>query len=182
MAIITMNGHVSRALDFYHKTDVYFSIGKISEWAESDRTKSTSSSNAVSDYSPPSPELSSDIVELVGMKKVERMFLVVPDENGSLVYRDSRWKIIAQDKALDKGARWVYLSASLNYNELPIDISYRMIGINTGITRKSGISKDKYVLEADEISDKGITEIIDFRRPIYRETGQREELAVVIEF
>ena len=117
-----------------------------------------------------------------GMKKVERMFLVIPDEKGSLVYRDSRWKIIAQDKAIEKGARWVYLSTTLNYNELPIDVSYRMIGINTGIIRKEGISEDKYVLDAKEISDKGITEIIDFRRPIYRETDQREELAVVIEF
>lgn len=182
MAIITTKGHVSRALDFYHKTDVYFSIGKTTEWTESDRTTNTSNSVAINDFNPPSPELSSDMKDLVGMKKVERMFLVMPDEKGTLVYRDTRWKIVSPDKAVELGARWVYMSTSLAYNELPIDISYRMIGVVTGITRKEGVDQNKYTLEASEIDKLGITEIIDFRRPIYRETDQREELAVVIEF
>ena len=34
MAIMTLNGHVSRALDFYGRDDLYFGIGRTSAWAD----------------------------------------------------------------------------------------------------------------------------------------------------
>ena len=182
MAILTIDGHVSRAVDFYKRGDIYFGIGKSTEWTEDNRTESTPDSRVVNEYNPPRPELTSELEGLLGVKKVERMYLVVPDVNGSLLYRDTRWSVVGLDDAFNEGARWVYLSTSLSYNELPIDISYRQIGIMTGVQRVEGVDPSKYTLELDEISDQGITEVIDYRKPIYRELDQREELVLIVEF
>lgn len=182
MAIITNRGHVSRALDFYKKQDVFFSVGKSTEWTESDRTSETPDSQVITDYKPPRPSLDSSMIELLGMKRVERMYMVVPDETGTLRYGNTNWKPVDVSSALEKNARWVYMSTNLLYNELSVDVSYRTIGISTGVVRNAGVDENKYLLTPDEIKSEGILEIIDFRKPIFRDTDQREELAIVIEF
>lgn len=170
MAVTLLRGHVSRALDFYNKTSIYFGIGKTTPWED--------------EYNPPTPVNTDEMQEAAGYKKVESKFLVIPDEDGTgeLTYRNTKWKIVPYDQALDRGARWVYISSYVAYNEFPIDMSYRQVGVFTGLTAKSSVATGKTNLLPSEVEDTGIPEVLDNRTPVYREADQREKLIVIIEF
>ena len=172
MAVITIKGHVSRAMDFYNKRDIHFCIGRTTPWKD--------------ESSPPVPKNTDDMEEPVGYKLIDSKFLVIPVENDyepyELAYRDTKWKIVSYDEALEKGARWVYAVSYISYDEFPIDVVYRQIGVYTRLIRKEGISDSKSALLPEEVENPGILEILDNRRPVYREIDQREKLAIVIEF
>lgn len=181
MAICTVMGHVARAIDFYHKKDMYFCIGKTSSWSRDDLGDEFSE---VTDYdaNPPVPKNTDTILELAGYKKVESAFLVVPDDSGDLEYRSTKWKIVTEEEAPKQGARWVYISSYLSYNELPTDIAYRQIGVVSGVEAKEGIPSSKFALLPEEVEKEGLLEVIDNRKPVYRDMDIREHLKLIIEF
>lgn len=172
MAVVTIKGHVSRAIDFYEKTNIYFCIGRTTPWQNED--------------SPPVPKNTDDMEEPIGYKVVESKFLVIPVTNDydpyELTYRDTKWKIVNEEEALDMGARWVYITSYIAYDEFSVDSIYRQIGVYTRLKKKDDIPDSKSALLPEEVTDPGILEILDNRKPIYRELDQREKLAVVIEF
>lgn len=85
MAIATTSAHVSRALEFFNKEGKYFSIGRTTPWED--------------EQNPPSPKVSDfKIDEIIALKKVDNSHLVVQDEeNGTITYRDSKWRIVAPE-------------------------------------------------------------------------------------
>lgn len=168
MAVTTLDGHVSRALDFYNKSEIYFGIGRTTPWEDESK--------------PPDPKNTDKMVEPIGYKKVESKFLVKPDPTGELTYRSTKWKIITPDQAIAQGARWVYTSTVLSYEELPTNVSYRQVATYTGLVRKTGVDANKYNLAASEVHDPGIIEVLDNRTPIYRDADQRETLVIIVEF
>lgn len=176
MAVTTLKGHVSRALDFYDKVDIYFGLGKTTPWL--DESGNPDESN------PPTPKNTDELIDPAGYKKVESKFLVVPSDDGTgeLTYRNSRWKIVPYDKALEKGARWVYVSSFIAYSEFPTDMSYRQIAVFTRLKVADDTASGKSNLLPEEVADPGIIEVIDNRTPVYREADQREKLVVIIEF
>lgn len=182
MAIVTLKGHVSRALDFYNKDSIYFKIGKTTSWVDSDRSPDQPTSDVVDDNNPPWPTVTSEIDDVLGFKKVEGKFLVKPDDNGTLVYRDTKWKIYQPTEGYDNGCRWVYVTATISYEELPVDKSYRQIGIVTGVVPKEGIPVGKYNLLPSEVIDEGVLEVLNNRKPIIRSADLRETLNMVVEF
>lgn len=170
MAVTTLKGHVSRALDFYNKTSIYFCLGRTTPW--DDETK------------PPVPTNTDDMETPAGYKLIESKFLVVPstDNTGEITYRDSKWKIVPYDKALEQGARWVYVMSYIAYDEFSTDLIYRQIGVYTGLTKAAGVASGKSNLLPSEVENPGILEVLDNRTPVYRELDQRESLSVIIEF
>lgn len=183
MAITTLKGHVSRALDFYDKDTSYFILGRTTPWTEADRTSNTPTSVVtVDDNHPPTPVKTDDITDIVGMKKVEAKFLVVPDESGTLSYMNKKWKIIPKEEALNEGARWVFITSTIKYTEFPVDVSYRQVGACTSVKLQESADPNNYVVLPTDIKDKGILEILDNRKPIYREADQVEILKLVVEF
>lgn len=182
MAVTTLKGHVNRARDFYNKQDIYFALGKGTPWTEADRTPATPGRQIIDEMSPPVPMNTDELKEPIAYKKVETMFHVVPDDNGTLVYKDTKWKIVEPHNAITEGARWVYISTTVAYNEVPTNISYRQIGCYTGLRKKQGVSTGKYALLPTEVEDAGVLEVLDNRRAIYREADQREKLVLIIEF
>lgn len=177
-AVTLLKGHVSRALDFYNKNDLYMGIGKTTAWDSIDEQ-----GNEVA----PIPVNTDELQEVAGYKKVESKFLVRPakeDElnNAEIVYQNTRWKIIPYDKALNEGARWVYISTYLSYSDFPINLVYRQIATFSGLKPKDNIETGKFVLFPEEVEYSGIPEMLDNRSPVYREADQREKLSVIIEF
>ena len=169
MAIVTLAGHVSRALEFYKRTDIFYGIGGLQSWELEDV--------------PETPNIEDTIDDIAGYKRVETMFMVYPDpENGTLKYRDSRWSYCTPEEAYEKGARWVYLMSYIAYTELPTNISYRKIGIYTGLTLKEDVPNGTYAVLPEMVEKPGILEVIDYRKPIYREADTREQLVVILEF
>lgn len=168
MAVTTLKGHVSRALDFYNKEKIFMGLGKTTPWDN--------------EMSPPIPTVVDELVEIAGYKRVESLFLVRPDPDGELSYRNTKWKIIQKENALAEGAKWIFLSTYITYTELPTDISYRQIGVYTGLVLAESTPVGKYALLPHEVEHSGILEVIDNRTPIYREADQREQLIIIIEF
>lgn len=180
-AITTIRGHVARALDFYSKTSVYVGIGKSSEWSEDDRTELTPEGTLVSDDFPPIPMADNDLKEFIAMKKVDNKFLVYPSEDGELGYRGTKWAIATPESAVELGARWVYISTKLSYNDVSTDIDYRQVGVYSNVVPKES-GETKYVLFPSDIDGMGLLEVLDNRKPIYREPDQQETLTFLIEF
>lgn len=170
MAVTTIKGHVSRAMDFYNKSSIYFCIGKTSAW--------------IDEKNPPDPLNTDDMTEPAGYKLIESKFMVMPDTTGTgeITYRDTRWKIVPYDQALAKGARWVYVVSYIAYTEFDIDLVYRQIGVYTGLEKAEGVASGKTNLTPEEVKNPGILEVLDNRTPVYRELDQREKLSVIIEF
>lgn len=182
MAICTLVAHVSRALDFYSKRNsTFFAIGKTSQWSEEDIGVDFDPERDY-DVNPPIPKNTDDMKEIIGYKKAEFVSPVVPDENGTLEYRNVKWRIVSPDHAVEEGARWVFLSAGLAYNELPVDNPYREIGVYTGLQPVSGTSEAAYALLPSQVAEQGLLEVIDFRKPVYRDTDVRERIKLVLEF
>jgi hypothetical protein len=77
MAVTTLYGHCSKALAFFNNTNIYFGLGKQTDWSNPDI--------------PDPPNVNqSGIVEPLGFKKCESKYLVIPDPAGSIIYRDTR--------------------------------------------------------------------------------------------
>ena len=83
MAIAVNGGHVARALDFYHTIGKYFIIGGTTPWED----ESTPDTPTVNDFR---------LRDVVGLKRVDNAYLVVPDTNGSIQYRNQNWRIVTE--------------------------------------------------------------------------------------
>lgn len=176
MAVTTIHSHVNRALDFFSKNQTYFAIGKATPWDDQFNPE-------ISDTNPPTPDTgASDLEGVIGYKKVETIYMVVPDEeNGTIAYKDTKWRIVPADQVVAEGARWVYLDATIRYDELPLGF-YRQVGVYTGLEVADGINPSKYNLLPSEVSDNGVLEVIDNRQPSNRQSDQKEKLSLVLEF
>lgn len=181
MAICTLKAHVARAMDFYNHDDIYFAIGKSSNWSSSDLTDFDSSRDY--NVNPPEPKNTDDMKEVIGYKKAEyKSFVVQDDINGTLDYRNTKWRVVNKEDAATAGARWVYVSTELLYEELPTELPYRCIGVYTGLTLADGVSSSKFNLLPSEVKDAGLLQVIDYRKPIYRNTDVKEKIKLILEF
>lgn len=92
MATTTTVGHVSRALDFFDRNDVYWAIGRTTAW-ENDGAGNIETALA---FVPPTDDAgATELEETVAYKKIEARHLVVSDAvNGTIVYRNTKWLIV----------------------------------------------------------------------------------------
>lgn len=167
MAIITQSGHVSRAKDFFKKTSLYYAIGRTTAWTD--------------DTVPPIPSETDTMQEIIGYKKITSKSLVVPSSSGTLVFGDTKWKIVTSENAETEGARWVYVSATLESGDFPSGTVYRQVGIFSGLKRNTSVT-DKSVLLPAEVSSSGTLELLDNRKPITRSSDQNEQIVNIIKF
>lgn len=168
MAITTIGAHVSRALDFLGKQDIYFAISRTSPWED--------------DNNPPSPNSdTTSLDEIIGFKKLDSIQLVIPDTAGTISYRESNWKPIPKEDAYTQKAKWVYIETTIRYDELPPGF-YRQIGVYTGLVPKDGVDPGKTALLPDEVANAGVLEVVDNRKPSNRLEDQKEKLTMIIEF
>ena len=75
-----------------------------------------------------------------------------------------------------------YISTELSYDELPTDKPYRQVGIYTGLKKVGSVQGNVYNLLPNQVSDKGLLEVIHFRKPVYRDSDVREKLKIILEF
>lgn len=179
LPIIPYSGHCSRALNFYNMSDtIYFGLGKTTAWSE-DETENS--------FIPPEPDMEAiTLEELVGLKKASRVILVMPDENGEIEYRGSKWKPISTDEAIANKARWVLVETTIYYEEMPIT-DYRQIGIFSRVQKADGIEDSQMILLVDrdgtsDIKDLGILEVLDNRHVVTRQVDTRDVYQMIIEF
>ena len=157
LPITTTVGHVSRAISFFELSNVYFALGKPSPWEGETEP------------------------DLIGMKRVDVKSLVVPDEEGTVVYRDQTWRKISADEAIQLGAHWVYIEASILYDELPA-VAYRQIGVFSRVKLNDEVPASKSILLPEDIKNVGILEILDQRKVVTRNEDSKDTFSMIIEF
>lgn len=174
MAVKTQNGHVSDALRFFSENNIYFGFGrKDTPWA--------SNENEVGFIPPPPSRDTQELEEPMGFKLIESKQMVIPDEEGSIIYRDSRWSIVPANEAYTKGSKWVYLECFIRYEELPL-MPYRQIAVFTRLEKNSDVPQGKLALLPEDVKKQGNLEIVDNRKPTPRHPDQRERISIIIEF
>lgn len=172
LPVTTIAGHTSRAISFYELNHIYFGIGKTSAW--------DGETNDGFTVPLPSPSATT-LDELVGMKLCSTKAIVYPDDDGTIVYRTQTWRKVTPEDAIKLGAHWVYIEATIDYDELPA-VSYREIGVFTRVQLNDGVASNKSVLLPSDIKDTGILEVIDQRKVITRNEDSRDTFSMIIEF
>ncbi|GLI90617.1 hypothetical protein ACSHUI_00905 [Bacillus subtilis] len=175
MAVKTRAHRVSRALDFYKKNTIYFSIGRTTPWED--------------ENNPPRTEDTTPLEEMIGMRKADRVLLVTPYDGSDVpegteiieFVENSFWKVVPEQDALKEYARYVYIETTINPSDLPLG-SYRQVGVHSGVVRKEGVSAGKFNLLPDEIEDTGMLELIDNREKNLRGESTRLLLNFIIKF
>jgi hypothetical protein len=119
---------------------------------------------------------------VLGFKVCDQKSLVVPDAAGTIVYNGQNWRVVAPANALAEGAYQVYVHAALNYAELPVGITYRQVGVLTGVTRAAGTGPSVLALTPDLVSSNGFVELVDNKPPQTRSNSQRENYAYILVF
>lgn len=94
MASTTTVGHVSRALDFFDRTDVFWAIGRTTAWPND----GSGNTETVPAFIPPTDNVDAvQLEETVAYKKVQTRYMVVPDNaNGTIVYRNGKYRIVSK--------------------------------------------------------------------------------------
>lgn len=173
LPVTTTAGHVSRAISFYEMTNIYFGLGRTTPWAANETDD---------DFSAPLPSVdATELEELIGLKKVDTKSLVVPDDEGTVVYRDQVWRKISPEEAIRLGAHWVYIEASILYEALPAK-SYRQIGVLSRVGLADGVLPTKDILLPEDITSQGILEVLDQRKVVTRNEDSRDTFSMIIEF
>lgn len=172
LPITTTVGHVSRAISFFELSNLYFGIGRTSPWEGEDEPN----------FSAPLPDVNAtQIDELIGMKRVSVKSLVYPDPDGTIVYRNQTWRKVSPEDAIRLGAHWVYIEASIEYDELPA-VEYRQIGVFSRVVVGPSVTALQPILLPEQIANQGILEILDQRKVVTRNEDSRDTFSMIIEF
>lgn len=172
LPVTTTVGHASRAISFFELSNVYFGLGKITPWE----------GESEPDFSAPLPSVEArELDELIGMKRVDVKSLVYPDDEGTVIYRDQTWRKISTEEAIKLGAHWVYIEASVMYDELPAT-AYRQIGVFSRVQLNEGVPESKSVLLPEDIKSVGILEVFDQRKVVTRNEDSKDTFSMIIEF
>lgn len=104
MAIAVHGGHIARAIDFYKTPGKYFIIGGTKPW--------------IDETNPPAPTISDfRLTDVIGLKRVDNAHLVVPDPNGTIMYRNQNWRIVQEKVQTTVGAAGIPAGSTI----VPVD-------------------------------------------------------------
>lgn len=170
LPILTNTSHCARAMALVEQGNIYYGIGRTTPWEDEESP----------DFLPPIPDMdATNLDELVGMKKADRVVMVMPDESGEIQYGGQRFKPLTLEEAFQNKARWVYVEVNIRYDELP-PVSYRQIGIFSRV-RPTNENEGKMILLPDEIEDVGILEVLNNRKVVTRQSDTKDTYEMIIE-
>ena len=164
-----VGGRINRARLFFENIgDMYIALGKTSSWSDEEN--------------PPEPTgMETDMVEVLGFKRVDQKFFVVEDlVEGTLSFRDKKWRIVEPGDIFSEGSRWVYVSASIVGSELPLT-DYRQVGLFSGLIPNVGF-EGMDVLTPGQVNSRGVLEILGNRKRTTRQDDQTERVILIMEF
>lgn len=170
LPMITNAAHCARALSLVEQSNIYFGIGRTTPWENENEPE----------FIPPEPNVEAETLEeLVGLKKAERVVMVIPDEDGDIDYGTLKYKTLSKEEALRRKARWVLVETTVRFDEMPA-VSYRQIGVFSRVQPASGY-ENRLVLNPNEIQDVGILEVLDNRKVTTRQSDTRDTYMMIIE-
>ncbi|XWX29931.1 virion structural protein [Staphylococcus phage PG-2021_40] len=155
MAISTYNSHVDVAVYYSDKKNsTYVAIGKSTAWSN--------------ESTPPQPNANSTkLDEVIGYKKATKVSLCRPEVSGestqydTISYGNKTWVLVPKEKAVEEGAKWVYVEGEIVGEELPLG-TYRQVGVHVDLQPNTSISKPN--LLPSEVQNVGTLLLLDNRQ------------------
>jgi len=148
MAIQTITGHITQAINFSQQSSLYFELAKQTDW---------------SDPSSPDSEVSSttDLPDSQAFVSVVNKFLVYDngvttkqeDTDTYIIYKGHQWNIATTENAVANKAYYVVLIGNLSVGVLP-SFKYTQIGIRQGTVLASNVASQDYA-KASDVTTKG---------------------------
>ena len=129
---------------------------------------------------PPDPDpTDTGIEEVVGYKFVDEVETCRLDNaSGTIIFHDNKYSIVSDpDDAYTMDAHYVYIKGTISYDELPVDISYRQIGLQYELVPAVAGT----ALLPAEVSDPGKLLYIANTSPTFRAIDKKEEISVILE-
>lgn len=147
----------------------------------------------------PLPTLTtSQLMNPIGFKRIKSMRFAVSDDAGIYSVGGVLWRVITADSneesielARDLGARWVYIEAELNPDEMNVgDVYYRQFGLYSNLKINTEIVSDyasKQLFLPNEIERfgsnyNGVLEVFQNAAPVRRPSDYKEIFSWVLEF
>lgn len=132
MPTATIQSYVENALRIREQAEVtYLAIGKSSPWENESMP-------------PVAEENVTDLQEVIGYKKMDRVSLCKPLVEGegtnypTVNYRGTTWALIPDEMAQEEQAYHVYFSCTIQEDSFPLG-EYRQVGVYTNITSTKSI-------------------------------------------
>lgn len=147
----------------------------------------------------PIPSLSaSQLTNPIGFKRIKSIRFAVSDDAGIYSVGGVLWKVITADTneeciqlAKDLGARWLYIEAELNPDEMNVgDIYYRQFGLYSNLKIRTDLVPnyaDRQLFLTNEIEKfgsnyDGVLEVYQNAAPVRRPSDYKEIFSWVLEF
>jgi len=157
VAIETLNSHVMAAKSFKNDLpNLWYVMARPTPWDDEEI--------------PPAENMETTALDTpIGYKKFEQAQLIVPLNNVSgttplgneIIYKGQQWQIVPDSEAFEKGARWVYLTVTIQLDDLPYSM-FRQIGVIKGLQpNPSFIQYDS--LAPNQVDDAGVLLAYDNR-------------------
>lgn len=152
MAVVTTNARIQASIDYVKKaSNTYVAIGRQTPWTN-EQAPPTEDVNAVT------------LQEVIGYKKVKKVSLCKPIEEGEdtpyvkVEYAGKHYALVPVEKAFQEKTTLVYYESEILGTDLPTGL-YRQVGIHTGVTPKTGITKPN--LLPSEVQSTGVLEFYE---------------------
>lgn len=173
-AIQTIKQRALTARSFYNQPNKFVCIGRQNAWTN--------------DSNPPQPTgYETSIDTPIVYKKVDEIAFAKLDQNGSLVYNDAHYITTSDvNLAFTEGFTLVYTKTTITKTQAPVGVTYRQVGIYTGVTATvdaNGISYPAGTTgKTNVVSSEGTLATIDNRLPLMRSADQSEIIEIMIQF
>ncbi len=172
--MIGVKGHnILNAQRFMDVADLWLVIGRSTAWPD--------------DENPEVPDVAAtEVTEVIGAKVATAQWVYRDDASGTEVFLSNgvvtRWTIVTTlEDAITNDAHHVLVSSVITGTELPLD-TFREIGVYSGLEATAITPSGQDQLLPTEIEDYGTLELIEYRKPVSRDSSSAYEVDAIIEF
>lgn len=116
--------------------------------------------------------------EIQGYKRVDSVQFVVEDPNGTILFRNRRYRIVPEQNIYTEGARWLYLTATLLFDQFPI-VTFRQTGIFVDVVPTAG-NENKDVLLPNQVQSARLIGYVN-HQPRIRVSWGKDVLEFVLQ-
>lgn len=162
---IVVNQGCTRVLKELKDSCVFwFAVGRTTAWLD--------------EQNPPSEDATrTDIEEIQGFKKVERVAFVKPDPMGTISFKGQNYKVVPDTDVWAELPLYLYFSAWLLFDQFPV-VTFRQTGLYVDVVPTPG-SEGKDILLPDEVQSKRLVAYVN-HHPRVRVSYGKDLLEMIV--
>lgn len=134
MGLLTNDGQVQAAIDFYNVTTHWGAIARTTmEWT-------------IPSAPPTEVATTTDLDDnILGYKKIlpaQKQLCKLDNSNGTIIFKNNKYTPVSVGNAFTQGAKYLYVEFSFDYDEVSTANPFRQVGIYRDITPAAGFESN----------------------------------------